>query len=126
VVATTGQAPAPRVAAVRRQGATVVQAPCDGDGRVDLAFLLRELHGRGVGSVLVEGGASVITSLLRIRMVDRVVVRIAPRMLGAGIEAVGDLDILRLDDALSFERTTFRQVGPDVIFDGAIRGDDAA
>lgn len=126
VVATTDQAPAARVEAVRRQGVSVVEVPGDGDGRVDFAALLVELHGRGIGSVLVEGGAAVITSLLRARMVDRVVVRIAPRLAGGGIAAVGDLDILRLDDALSFERTSFQQIGSDIVFDGTIRSHDAA
>ena len=32
----------------------------------------------------------------------------------------GDLDILRLRDALSFRRASFSQVGPDVIFDGEL------
>jgi riboflavin biosynthesis pyrimidine reductase len=46
------------------------------------------------------------------------VVSIAPMIVGAGIEAVGDLDIVRLREAIAFRRATFSQVGPDVIFDG--------
>lgn len=126
MVATTPLAPPARVEAVRRLGATVVELAGDEDGRVDFGALFRELHDRGVGSILVEGGTSVITTLLRERMVDRVVICIAPKMLGAGIDAVGDLDILRVDDALSFERGSFRQVGSDVVFDGEIRSHDAA
>ena len=45
---------------------------------------------------------------------------IAPLVLGAGIEAIGDLDIWRLRDALSFRRASFSQLGPDVIFDGEL------
>jgi hypothetical protein len=41
-------------------------------------------------------------------------------IVGAGIEAIGDLDIVRLRDAVAFRRATFSQVGPDVIFDGEL------
>ena len=50
--------------------------------------------------------------MIRERRVSRLVVSIAPLVLGAGIEAVGDLDILRLRDALSFRRASFSQLGP--------------
>jgi riboflavin biosynthesis pyrimidine reductase len=68
----------------------------------------------------VEGGASLITSMLRDHRVRRLVVSIAPMVLGSGIEAVGELDILRLRDALTFRRASFTQVGPDVVFDGEL------
>jgi riboflavin biosynthesis pyrimidine reductase len=58
--------------------------------------------------------------MLREHRVRRLVVSIAPMILGAGIEAVGDLDILRLRDAIAFRRASFSQVGPDVIFDGEL------
>ncbi len=41
-----------------------------------------------------------ITSLLRARLVDRLAVCMAPKILGRGIEAVGDLGIRDLADAL--------------------------
>ena len=43
-----------------------------------------------------------ITAMIRERRVSRLVVSIAPLVLGEGIEAVGDLDILRLRDACHF------------------------
>src|SRR6185369_8891713 len=49
--------------------------------------------GAGVRSLLVEGGAQVITSLLGAGLVDRIVVGTAPRIIGAGTEAVGDLGV---------------------------------
>lgn len=40
--------------------------------------------------MLVEGGATVLTAFLRARLVDAVVVTIAPRFVG-GYRAIGDL-----------------------------------
>ncbi|MDB4886558.1 MAG: riboflavin biosynthesis protein RibD [Gemmatimonadetes bacterium] len=45
---------------------------------------LRALKGRGVGSLLVEGGAGLAGSLLREALVDRLVIFRAPLLLGAG------------------------------------------
>ena len=50
----------------------------------------------------------------------RLIVSIAPMVLGSGIDAVGDLDIMRLRDALAFRRASFSQLGADVIFDGEL------
>jgi diaminohydroxyphosphoribosylaminopyrimidine deaminase / 5-amino-6-(5-phosphoribosylamino)uracil reductase len=88
------------------------------DGRVDLADLLRRLAERGIGSVLVEGGAGIITSVLRGRLANRLVVSVAPRLVGSGIEAIGDLRIRRLADALGFGRMRTWRLGEDLILDG--------
>jgi 3,4-dihydroxy 2-butanone 4-phosphate synthase/GTP cyclohydrolase II len=120
ILATTERAPLDRRRDFARRAVEVVVVPATPDGRVDLGSLLDELGARGMATLLVEGGAGVITSMIRERRVSRLVVSIAPLVLGAGIEAIGDLDILRLRDALSFRRASFTQLGPDVIFDGEL------
>ena len=120
ILATTARATHERRRAFADAGADVLVLPVTSDGRVELGALLDELGRRGLDSVLVEGGARLITALLRERRVRRLVVSIAPMIVGAGIEAVGELDIVRLRDALAFRRASFSQVGPDVIFDGEL------
>jgi riboflavin biosynthesis pyrimidine reductase len=82
--------------------------------------MMQALNQQGIRSLLVEGGAGIITSVLRAGLCDHLVVCIAPRLIGRGIEAVGDLGIERLRDALSFSRTKFTPCGEDVIFEGDI------
>ena len=113
-------APAERVARVRDRGARVLTARQDDAGRVDLEDLLATLGSEGVRSVMVEGGSAIITSLLAGGLVDRLVVSIAPKVLGSGLDAVGDLGIRSLADALVFEHTEVRQLGPDILFDGRL------
>jgi riboflavin biosynthesis pyrimidine reductase len=120
LLATTERAPDERRRAFRARGAEVLVLPATPDGRVDLAALLDELGARGLPSLLVEGGAALITAMLREHRVRRLVVSIAPLVLGTGIEAVGELDVLRLRDALAFRRASFSQLGPDMIFDGEL------
>ena len=67
---------------------------------LDLTKVLADLRADGVRSVMVEGGGEVITSLMRERLLDRLVVSISPTVVGAGIEAVGDLGLDRIADGL--------------------------
>jgi riboflavin-specific deaminase-like protein len=120
LVATTSRAPVFRIEAVRRQGADVLIVHEDDAGRVDLVDLLRRLGSRGLSSVLIEGGAALITSALRGRLVDRLTVCIAPKVLGSGIEAIGDLGIRSMSEALDFVTSSFTSVGEDIIFDGQL------
>ena len=120
LLATTDRATPERRRVFTTAGVDVLVMPATPDGRVDLGALLDELGRRGLDSLLVEGGAGLITALLREHRVRRLIVSIAPKIVGAGIEAVGDLDIVRLRDAVAFRRASFSQVGPDVIFDGEL------
>ena len=120
VLAVTDRAPAAKREKVRALGATVLCLPADGGGRVDLVALLAALHERGIGSVLVEGGAGLITALLRDRLVDRLAVCVAPKILGAGIEAVGDLGIRELARTLIITDTSVIRYGVDLVLDGRI------
>lgn len=123
LIATGEQASGERVAEVQRSGADVVTLGRDDNGRVCLEELLEYLAGRGVTSVLVEGGRALITSALQRRLVDRFVVCISPKLLGEGIDAVGDLGINHLSEALTFVHSRFIPWGEDLIFDGRIQRD---
>jgi GTP cyclohydrolase II len=118
IIATTPRASDERVAAIRARGAQVLRVKADADGRVDLRDLLTHLRADGIRSLLIEGGRGVITTALRERLVDRLTVCIAPKVIGEGIAAVGDLHIDRLRDAMTFERAGFIACGGDVVFYG--------
>jgi riboflavin-specific deaminase-like protein len=118
IVATTPLASEERAAAIRARGADVLRVKADADGRVDLRDLLARLRDDGIRSLLVEGGRGMITAVLREHLVDRLTVCIAPKVIGEGIAAVGDLNIDRLCDAMTFERAGFVSVGGDVVFYG--------
>jgi diaminohydroxyphosphoribosylaminopyrimidine deaminase / 5-amino-6-(5-phosphoribosylamino)uracil reductase len=120
VLAVTDRAPAAKRDEVRALGATVLCLPTNAEGRVDLVALLAALYQRGVGSVLVEGGAGMITALLQARLVDRLVVCLAPKILGAGIEAVGDLGIRELARALILTDTSVTHYGVDLVLDSRV------
>ena len=119
-----GAAPTPRLtpdqsaeedrARVREAGAGIRVLPHGPDG-VDLEAALQQLRHEGVRSVLVEGGAQVITALLGAGLVDRIVVGTAPRIIGAGTEAVGDLGVLRVTEGIVLRNRSVHLTADDVV-----------
>lgn len=120
IVACRVGAPSERAAALTALGAGVLALPAGPDGGVSLPALLDALGARGVTSVMVEGGARLITALLRGRLADRLAVTVAPKILGAGIEAVGDLGLARLADAYALRDASVTPYGADIVIDGRI------
>ena len=125
IVATTPAASEERARAIRAAGGEILRAHADESGAVDLGDLLRRLRGIGIGSLLIEGGRGIITSALRAHAVDRLTVCIAPKVIGEGVAAVGDLNIDYLRQALTFARTRFVTCGEDLIFYGEPQWEDA-
>jgi GTP cyclohydrolase II len=99
---------------VRDLGAGIRVLP-EGPGGVDLKAALQQLRAEGVRSLMVEGGARVITSLLGAGLVDRIVVGTAPRIIGAGTEAVGDLGVLRVTDGIVLRNRSVHLTADDVV-----------
>ncbi|MBW2600051.1 MAG: bifunctional diaminohydroxyphosphoribosylaminopyrimidine deaminase/5-amino-6-(5-phosphoribosylamino)uracil reductase RibD [Deltaproteobacteria bacterium] len=86
-----------------------------GKGVLDLKKLLAELGKRQISSILVEGGAGIITSFVREGLFDRIIVITAPKILGRGIEAVGDLGISRMDDSIALKFEKICRKGEDIV-----------
>lgn len=74
-------------------GARVVRVPQHADGLIDLFQLLQMLKQMGLQSVMVEGGAKVITSVLSSQIADQLLLAIAPRFVG-GLRAVNPTQAL--------------------------------
>jgi diaminohydroxyphosphoribosylaminopyrimidine deaminase/5-amino-6-(5-phosphoribosylamino)uracil reductase len=110
----TGREPrlGPRVEALRCRAA---------GGRVDLADLLDRLGARGVAHLLVEGGAAVHQAFLDARLADEVLVYVAPKILGGGVDWLGGAGPARMADALALEDVEVRRVGDDVAVRGRMR-----
>jgi riboflavin-specific deaminase-like protein len=96
----------------RAVGVQVVDA---GPRGVDLASALRTLREFGVGSLLVEGGARVITSFFAEKLVDRLVIAIAPTIIGAGVEAIGDLGVASVAESIRLTNRSVHRADCDLL-----------
>ncbi|GAA0869944.1 hypothetical protein GCM10009116_17800 [Brevundimonas basaltis] len=112
VIVLTVLAPAP---ALVRAGVEVIQVHAGRDGRPSLTHVLTALQGRGLISLLVEGGGEVAGSFLRGDFVDRLEWFRAPILLGAeGRPCVAPLELAKLDAAPKFRRVSAEAVGDDL------------
>ena len=114
IILTTDEADPAKRAALRSMNVGVHVVPRGSDG-VDIQNALTRLYDLGIRSLIVEGGGRVITSLLTARLVDRVIVAFAPRILGAGVEAVGDLGTSAVLDGVALTDRCVQLVGNDVV-----------
>ena len=61
------------------------------DGKVDLPALLKDLAARGVNELHVEAGHKLNGSLLREGCVDELLVYLAPKLIGSGLDIASHL-----------------------------------
>ena len=116
VICRNGADPA-RIRELVGRRVVVRTVPGDADG-VDLDAALHELDELGIRTLLVEGGSRVITSLLRRRVVDRLIVSISPRMVGTGVSAVGDLGTNLISEGIALAGQQFYSAGDDLLLAG--------
>lgn len=91
-------------------------------GGVDLLHLTQALGERDIASVLIEGGGEVNASALEAGIVDKIVVFVAPILIG-GKDAPGPLGgdgVRRLADAFNIKNMTVNQIGNDLMLEGYI------
>lgn len=95
--------------------AAVLRLPRAATGRgLDIPALLAALHGRGVRSVLLEGGPTLAGAFVAAGLVDKVVGYLAPVLLGAGPAALADAGISTIAEALRLDVTETVRIGPDL------------
>ncbi len=120
IIATTSRADEEKLSYLCGKGIKVLVTQEDKDGEINLRHLLKMLGGLGISSVLVEGGAGVITSLLSQNLVDKMVVIVTPRIMGEGIEAVGELNIRDVSQTLKLSFSKIYRLGGDLIIEGKV------
>ena len=100
-------------------GTETLAAPAP-DGRVDLCGVMDELGRRGISTVFVEGGATLLGSLFDAGLVDRVVAFVAPVVIGgdSALSPVGGNGVERMADALRLNDVQFETFGDDVAVTG--------
>ena len=76
----------------------------------------------GITSILVEGGSKLATSFLRAGLIDKHYVFVAPKIIGAGIEAVGELGSRKIADGIEYKNITVsHDLSPDILITGYLK-----
>lgn len=123
IFATTERAPVRKRRALERAGVTVLALPATREGRVDLEALLDALCEREINGLLVEGGAEVHGAFLDARLVQKVVLFVAPILIGGtdAPVAFGGRGVAELAEALELEGLETAHVGRDLMLTGRVK-----
>jgi len=125
VVATTDRVPEARAGAWRAAGAEVLIVDRDREGLIDLGALLALLGKRDVQGLLVEPGPRLAWSFLRDGRVDRIVMYLAPKVIGGTFAGgvVGGVGFAPVDAALPLRFDRVERIGPDLKVVADVHGD---
>jgi riboflavin biosynthesis pyrimidine reductase len=99
--------------ALEKAGARPLTCATGPDGKIDLFALMDQLAAMKINSIMVEGGARVITSFVNSRLIDQFIITIAPKLVG-GLQV---LNSSKLETApyLNCEQVHYQHLGNDMI-----------
>ena len=104
------------------KGTEVVQIEADSPAMLPWTSILEHLAEMGLHAVMVEGGSGVYSSLLKSGYVDKLLLFIAPKILGGGIPLVDWGKPERIADSLKVVITKVHLLGGDILVEGALEG----
>ncbi|WP_051224186.1 bifunctional diaminohydroxyphosphoribosylaminopyrimidine deaminase/5-amino-6-(5-phosphoribosylamino)uracil reductase RibD [Pseudoclavibacter soli] len=84
--------------------------------REQLTSMLTQLFDEDVRFVLVEGGPTTTTALLRAGLVDEVQAYLAPQLIGGPRTLIGDIDVTTLAQRLELDSLEVAQLGCDMFW----------
>jgi len=87
--------------------------------QLSLSDFLKKAGDFGITSLLVEGGSQLATAFLRKRLVDKHYIFMAPRIIGTGFEAVGNLGLKKMADSMNYHDLSIdTSCEPDILLVG--------
>lgn len=122
IIATTELAQKDKVKALEERGAEVIIVPLK-NHKVDLCCLMKKLGEIKIDSVLLEGGSTLNYSALQEKIIDKVNVFIAPKIIGGSTAKtpIGGEGIALMKDAVSLQNIEIHKFGDDVMIEGYLR-----
>lgn len=106
-----------KASALRKKGVDVTPLP---EAKISLKKVLLTLGKKNISSVLVEGGGSLLTSLIEQGLADKMFATISPKLIG-GSKAptfLGGKGVSLIRDAYRLDKTRVFRVDDEIFFEG--------
>ncbi|MGR3309180.1 MAG: bifunctional diaminohydroxyphosphoribosylaminopyrimidine deaminase/5-amino-6-(5-phosphoribosylamino)uracil reductase RibD [Candidatus Brocadiales bacterium] len=120
-VATTSAAPIERIRKLETAGCKIIELKGGLEG-VDIVSLVQALGMMNLTNVLIEGGGTLLGTFFDKKLVDRVMVFVAPHIVG-GAEAktpVMGIGVEKITDSLHLEDILISKFGDDILIEGTV------
>ena len=121
IMATTKDASPKKIKDFKKRGIYVLICPKTKAG-VDLKWLFKELAKIKIMSILIEGGATVIGSALKVNLVDKMHIYLAPKILGDqnALSSIQGLNIKKIHQTINFSELTVKKSHQDILITGYV------
>ncbi|MEO0080323.1 MAG: bifunctional diaminohydroxyphosphoribosylaminopyrimidine deaminase/5-amino-6-(5-phosphoribosylamino)uracil reductase RibD, partial [candidate division WOR-3 bacterium] len=109
-----------RIRRLERVGAEIVRVRMERKERLSWQDILAELYRRQVTTVLIEGGATVVSSALEAGIVDKAFFFQAPKVFGPGKSFSQGMNARSLNSALVLKDVRHTELGEDWLTEGYV------
>lgn len=119
MIAVTRKASPAKVKQFQKKGIRVIISAVK-DGRVNLKWLLKALAKEEITSILMEGGAHVIGSALKEKLVDKLYIYVAPKIIGDqdALSSVVGINTVNVGKPIRLKNLASRAIGQDILLTG--------
>lgn len=119
ILATTEKASKAKIERFLKNGICVLVCP-QLNGKVDIKGLFKKLARMEIASILVEGGAHVIGSVLKLKLADKFYCYIAPVIMGDqnALSSVVGLNVKTIGRSVRLKNIKVKNIGRDVLAEG--------
>ncbi|MEW6685978.1 MAG: bifunctional diaminohydroxyphosphoribosylaminopyrimidine deaminase/5-amino-6-(5-phosphoribosylamino)uracil reductase RibD [Candidatus Edwardsbacteria bacterium] len=119
IIATSKKVSLKKIKYLEDQGIEVWRIELDETGKVSLKKIVCRMGKENFTSLLIEGGAEVNAAALKARLVDKIYLFIAPKILGGEhLSVVGDLGIKSLRTCIKLSNLKVKKLGEDFFLTG--------
>lgn len=119
---TTNKASKSRVEWIRKNGYDVHLVRAKRNGELSLPHLMDKLGSMNITSVLVEGGGEIYSDFLSNKLIDKMVVCIAPKLIGGhGIDFLPNVKIDKVAKNSQMKGVTFQSFDDNMVIEGYLR-----
>jgi diaminohydroxyphosphoribosylaminopyrimidine deaminase / 5-amino-6-(5-phosphoribosylamino)uracil reductase len=121
IVVTSDTGPTGKIRALKKLGATVWRLPAR-EGAVRWLPLLKKLAKTGIASVLIEGGATTAAGALKEKVVDKMLLFYAPKLLGGdGRYMIDSLGVEHVKQSVMLRNLKIQKSGADLLVSGYLK-----
>ena len=117
IVATTSKASKNAIKKLQQKGVTIIITKSK-NGMVDLQDLVKQLGRHEIASIMIEGGSELNSTAIKAGVVDKIFIFTAPKIIGNGLGAIGNLGINKIDKAINLKNSVAKKIGNDILIEG--------
>ena len=119
IVATTSRVDPKKIEALQKKGVEVIVCS-EKNNYIHLKPLFKQLAKKKIMSILIEGGATVIGQALKEKLIDKMHVYIAPKIIGSqdALHSIVGLNIKDINKAVTLKNITSKFIGDDIFVEG--------